>query len=98
MRTVAAAPAVLATSRNVAVSSGNRPTSPSATAHLIPVVVAPAASCPSIQAVPCGHHIARSAMIGTALVNVTVADTAVWASAGDCSATKSVRRLLAGTA
>ena len=55
------------------------PTSPSARAQAVPVVVAPAELWPSAQPSP-GHHIARSTMIGTPLVDATVEDSATSAS------------------
>ena len=52
---------------------------PSASAHLVPVVVAPGELCASYQ-LPPGHHIARSTMIGTPLVERMVVETPVLAS------------------
>jgi hypothetical protein len=69
----------------------------------VPVTVVPGALCASYQN-GCGHHIARSTMIGTPLVARTRIDTDALASAllpdrsGNCSSsTQIVKRLLAAT-
>src|SRR5688572_11386357 len=79
------------------------PTSPSASAHVVPVPVAPAELCASCQVEDSpGHHIARSTTIRTPLVEATVVDTATSASGNpltpaNCSAsTRMFDRLLAG--
>ena len=70
----------------------------------MPVTVVPGELCASYQ-LGCGHHIARSTMIGTPLVERTRIDTDALASAllpeqlGNCSSsTQIVKRLLAATA
>jgi hypothetical protein len=69
---------VLATSTYVS-ASRRPPCSPSASAHKVPVVVAPGALCASahVAAVGPGHHIVRSAITGRSAV--IVVDSAAWA-------------------
>ena len=69
----------------------------------MPVTVVPGALCASYQ-FGCGHHIARSTMIGTALVDRTRIEQDTLARArlperlGNCSSsTQMVKRLLAAT-
>ena len=87
-------------------ASDGPPTSPSATAHRTPVVVAPGELCASLQAPTgvAGNHIDRSAMIGTPFCDSTIAETAALSSgrspdpAGNSSvSTDTVTRLLAVT-
>ena len=89
---------VLATSTYVSVSRGP-PTSPSATAQRVPVVVSPGLLCASCQVLDVGpgHHIDRSTMIGTPLVEVMRVDIAASASAASASSTQMLKRLLPAT-
>ena len=58
------------------------PTSPSASAQVGEVTIAPALLCASVQ-LPSGHHIARSTTIGTAAFSDrTIADVATLARPG----------------
>ena len=70
------------------------PTSPSATAQRGEVITLPALLCASCQ-FGLGHHIARSAMIGT--VDVMRIDIAASASCASSKSTDSVLRLCAAT-
>src|SRR5690348_12228717 len=74
------------------------PCSPSATTHLGAVRVAPKALWPSVQPPPTPtHHIVRSTMTGTPLVDSTLTDADVAASEGSSSATLIVLRLFGAT-
>ena len=79
------------------------PTSPSAKAQRVPVITLPAELWPSYQlAKSPGHHMARSTMIGTPLVDSTVVETATSASGNVAppsklsKSTQMLDRLLAG--
>ena len=74
------------------------PFSPSASSHRGAVRVVPNALWPSVQLCfdPI-HHMVRSTMTGTPLVDSTFTDTGVSASARSSPATSIVRRLLAAT-
>ena len=97
-RIVPANAEVLAT-RTYVSTSRLPPSSPSAMAHRVPVVVSPGLLCASchVSDVGPGHHIARSTMIGTSLVEVMRVDTATSANAGSAWSTQMLKRLLPAT-
>src|SRR5215203_88238 len=97
-RIVPANAEVLATSTYVSTSRAP-PNSPSAIAQRVPVVVSPGLLCASchVSDVGPGHHIERSTMFGTLLVEVMRVDTAASASAGSALSTQMLKRLLPST-
>ena len=93
---------VFATTTYVSVARAP-PSSPSATAHIVPVSVVPIALVASIHGSPrtVDHHIDRSTTIGTVLLIMEDSDTHESVNVGSVSSdspfTQTVWRLLAAT-